>query len=328
MSAETNESTEHPACHHGHPIKVVEKRTGLTAHTIRVWEKRYKAVVPDRTPTNRRVYSDEDVERLQLLRKATLTGRSIGQVADLPTDELRDLIHEDEDAEVGSFPAPSGHSTSGHSNGRDATNFLEDALTAVGELDAPGLQCTLAHASLALSKPALMEELIVPLMYRIGDMWREGSVRVAHEHLASVVVRNFLGSLEPPVEVSASAPVIVVATPAGQMHELGALIVAATAASEGWRVVHLGPNLPYDEIASAVHQAKARVVALSIVYPADDPNVNLELQKLRQMLPADVAILVGGRAAGSYQESCKAIGAAKLKDMISLRAVLESLRAS
>ena len=309
--------------HHGHPIKVVENRTGLTAHTIRVWEKRYQAVTPDRTPTNRRVYSDEDIERLQLLRKATRSGRSIGQVAGLPTDELRSLIAEDEAA------------TSEQLNGLDTPvvagrpeEFLERAMVAVEQLDAPALQRTLAHASLSLSKPALLEELIVPLMYRIGDRWREGQVRVAHEHLASVVVRTFVGNLEPAAELPASAPAIVVGTPTGQCHELGALIVAATAASEGWRVIHLGPNLPAEELASAAHQASARAVALSIVYPADDPNVDLELKKLRQSLPQDVAILVGGRVASNYLGTCQAVGAAQLKDMISLRVVLEALRSS
>lgn len=307
--------------HHGHPIKVVENRTGLTAHTIRVWEKRYQAVTPERTPTNRRVYSDEDVERLQLLRKATLAGRSIGQIADLPTEELRALIDEDEAAVAEPITITGTPLEDG-----DPDDFLHAAIHSVEGLDAPGLQRILAHASLSLSKPALMEELVVPLMYRIGEMWREGQVRVAHEHLASVVVRNFVGNLEPPADMPECAPAIVVATPTGQMHELGALIVAATAASEGWHVVHLGPNLPAEEIASAVHQAKARVVALSLVYPSDDPNVSLELRKLRQSLSPDVGIIIGGRAALSYQEACRSVGATPLKDMISLRAVLESMR--
>ncbi len=207
-------------------------------------------------------------------------------------------------------------------------DFLKHALKAAADLDAPALQRTLAQASLALSRPALLEELILPMMHQIGDMWREGQVRVAHEHLASTTVRSFVGGLEPPVEVPPSAPAIVVSTPAGQQHEFGAMIVAATAASEGWRVVHLGPNLPSDEIASAVHQAGASVVALSIVYPADDPNVSLELTKLRQALSPDVAILLGGRAAPSYLESCRSIGAVQLEDMVSLRTVLETFRAT
>ena len=80
----------------GHPIRVVARRTGLTSHVIRVWEKRYGAVSPLRTPTNRRLYSDRDVERLQLLHRAILAGHSIGQIAQLPNERLRALVAADE----------------------------------------------------------------------------------------------------------------------------------------------------------------------------------------------------------------------------------------
>ena len=82
----------------GYPIKVAVRRTGLTAHAIRVWEKRYSAVTPVRTPTNRRLYSEADIERLQLLRRATLAGHSIGQIAGLPIDDLRTLVAREEAA--------------------------------------------------------------------------------------------------------------------------------------------------------------------------------------------------------------------------------------
>ena len=80
----------------GYPIRAVVRRTGLTAHVIRVWEKRYGAVSPMRTPTNRRLYSDSDVERLQLLHRAMLAGHSIGQIAQLPNERLRALVVADE----------------------------------------------------------------------------------------------------------------------------------------------------------------------------------------------------------------------------------------
>ena len=72
-------------------IRYVSQRTGLTSHVIRAWEKRYKAVVPYRSPKNRRLYSEEDVQRLQLLKSATDAGHSISQVAQLDSKELADL---------------------------------------------------------------------------------------------------------------------------------------------------------------------------------------------------------------------------------------------
>ena len=86
-----------------HPIQTVARRTGLTADVIRAWERRYRAVVPQRSETRRRLYSESDVERLLLLRRATLAGRRIGDVANMSTDELAPLVAADETADNMTF---------------------------------------------------------------------------------------------------------------------------------------------------------------------------------------------------------------------------------
>ena len=72
-------------------IKYVSQRTGLTPHVIRAWEKRYNAVVPERSPKNRRLYSEEDIQRLLLLKTITDAGHNISQVAKLETEDLTNL---------------------------------------------------------------------------------------------------------------------------------------------------------------------------------------------------------------------------------------------
>src|SRR5437763_2813551 len=81
-----------------HPIQVVTRRTGVSADVLRVWEKRYAVVTPVRSPSGRRLYSDADIERLRLMVQATRTGRTIGQVAALPTAAVMDLLDETEPA--------------------------------------------------------------------------------------------------------------------------------------------------------------------------------------------------------------------------------------
>ncbi|HSF14001.1 MAG TPA: cobalamin-dependent protein [Vicinamibacteria bacterium] len=307
-----------------HPIRVVARRTGLSAHVIRAWEKRYGAVEPRRTPTDRRVYSNEDLERLTLLRRATLVGRSIGQIARLPTPELKRLVEEDENA-ANAAPATPAEDAPHTASASDGARLLADSLDAAGRLDTDELQRALDQASVSLSRPALMKQVIVPLMHRIGDAWRDGSLRVAHEHLASAVVRSFLGSLNGAFLAARTAPQIIVTTPSGQLHEIGALLAAATAASEGWRVAYLGPSLPADEIAAAARQSGARAIALSIVFPTDDSHLRTELRRLSQLLDPAVTILVGGRGASSYRETLEEVGAHYLPDYGSLRTRLESL---
>ena len=304
-----------------YPIRAVARRTGLTSHVIRVWEKRYGAVAPLRTPTNRRLYSDSDIERLRLLHRATLTGHSIGQIAQLPNERLRAL-----DAADKMLAPAQPRTASPRSVDSSPQHILDTTLKAVERLDAAALEELLTQASVVLSQPVLIEQVIVPLMYRIGDRWHEGTLRVAHEHLGSAVVRTALGSLSRGFAPSPSDPMLVVATPTGQLHELGALIVATTAASNGWHVTYLGPSLPAEEIAAAAHQRRARAVALSLVYPPDDPFLRGELITLRRGLPEGVVVLVGGQAYEAYGDVLEKIGALVLKDLADLRKHLDFLR--
>jgi DNA-binding transcriptional MerR regulator/methylmalonyl-CoA mutase cobalamin-binding subunit len=303
-----------------HPIKVVARRTGLSPHVIRAWEKRYNAVTPRRTPTNRRVYLSEDIERLILLRRATLAGRSIGQIAQMPTDELRELVTEDEMAQS---QAPA--SKASFARPRGSNGALETALAAVEKLDPEGLQAALERASVTMTRPELVEQLVAPLLERIGDAWRDGSLRVASEHLAAATLRTFLGNMNGTFPALADSPRLLVTTPAGQLHELGALIAGTAAAAEGWHITYLGPSLPAEEIVAAAQMNRSRAVALSIVL-ADDAHLNGELTRLGQLMPDNIAILIGGRASSNYTDVIRQIGAIQLHDLQGFRAELDSLR--
>lgn len=275
---------------------------------------------PERTASKRRLYSHADIERLLLLRRATLAGHSIGQVAQLPTESLVALVA----GEEGAIPRPTSNVRLNSQEG-SLRSHLEASINAIERLDAEALEAALARAAVTLSQPALLEQLIVSLLHRVGERWHEGSLRIAQEHLASAVVRGFLGSHREAFNYSDTAPTLVVTTPAGQLHELGALLVAAAAASEGWRATYLGPNLPAEEIAGAAEQNAAKAVALSIVYPADDPRLGYELEKLRRYLRDGVALFVGGRATESYLKILAAIGAVRLASIPSFRAALKAL---
>jgi DNA-binding transcriptional MerR regulator/methylmalonyl-CoA mutase cobalamin-binding subunit len=296
-------------------IKAVAQRTGLSAHVIRVWEKRYRAVEPSRTGTNRRLYSDAEVERLSLLRDLTHAGHSIGPIAALPTERLRQLASSG--ANGARHPTPTG---------RPQSKLLEEAIEAVTRLDSAELEHILNRGAVEHGIQGLLQKLIAPLAQRIGELWREGEITAAHEHFASAVIRIFLGHAAKSFVATEHAPVLVVATPHGQLHELGALLAAATAANLGWNIIYLGPSLPAAEIAGAVRQQEARAVALSIVYPEDDPRITVELERLQQLLPPGVQMLVGGRAAPSYRSALEKTGAVEMRDLAHLASTLDLLR--
>ena len=297
-----------------HPIQVAAARTGLTQHAIRAWERRYGVVTPRRTPTNRRLYSDDDVRRLSLLHRVTQVGWSVGQVAHLPTDELGQLLKESEDAR-GRTQTPADLSTPGH--------FIAQALRSIKNLDGSALETLLFRAEADLGTANTIDVVIAPLIHEVGEGWREGSLRIAHEHLASGALRTYLSNVRLERKISAGAPSLVCATPAGQWHELGVLMAAAVAAVEGWHITYLGPNLPVEEIVAAARTVKARIVGLSIVYPSDDPMMLPALRKLRKTLPEDTAIVTGGRAALDYAAALQEIGAVHVTDMPAWRSELE-----
>lgn len=308
-----------------HPIKVVAQRTGLSPHLIRIWEKRYATIRPERSGGNQRLYSDEDIERLALLRRVVDAGHSIRTVAALDTAELRTLVDSVSRPAL-IFPAGAGADRVVNSPAKDSAAFIEDAFAAVSELNSAKLERTLEEASVALGQVALLNRVIAPLVHRIGEAWRAGELKVAHEHLATAVIRTFLGHTSRPMAVHPAAPTLLVTTPAGQLHELGAVLAAACASAHGWRVIYLGPSLPAEEIAGAARQGMVRAVALSVVHPEDDPSLAGEVARLRRLLPPEVAVLVGGRACWAYRPAFESIRAMLCDNLDHLAAALEKLR--
>ena len=310
-----------------HSIKTVSERTGLSPHLIRAWERRYETIQPERTDGNQRLYCEEDIERLALLKLAPDAGHPIRTVANLPVDELRGLVAvlpAEDRSTLGtpvSQPAPTAPKS-----GRTGPELVDSALRAITSMDASTLESVLEEAVLSLGQVAVLSHVIGPLVQRVGDGWQAGTLKVGHEHLASAVIRTFLANAARPFAVHASAPMLVATTPSGQVHEIGAALVAAAAANKGWRITYLGPSLPAEEIASAALQSNARAVALSLVHPADDPQLPEELRRLQRLLPESTTLIVGGAAVNSYEKTLLLIGAKVCRSLNEFSAVLDALR--
>lgn len=305
-----------------HPIRVVAHRTGLTQEVLRAWEIRYKAVIPERSGGGQRLYLDADIERLNLIRKVLKGGRRIGQVAGLSTDELKSLVAEDRESTLRLVRA----SDSAPLKSRPQS-YLQRCLEAVIDLDDKKLETTLRRAALSLDGSDLIDQVLTPMLIEIGNMWRLENLSPGHERLAITVIRRLLDEQRHSL-ANSEGPRIVVATPSGQHHEIGALLAAVKAAAEGWQVLYLGPNLPATSISEAALSTGAKAVALSLIYPSDDPKLPHELKNLRENLPDSVMIIVGGQAAGAYRPVLSAIGALWLPNAPALRLALELVQAT
>lgn len=298
----------------GHPIQVVARRTGLSADVIRAWEKRYDVVSPTRSASGRRLYSDADIERLQLLARATLSGHTIGQVAGLDAAALEALLDELDRAETiqaAQEPAP--------------PRAFSACLDAIERFDVVELDAELRRAVVALSAEAFIDTLVVPLHLAVTARIRAGTLHPAHEHIALAALRRALDRIVDAATSPLAPPDLVVSTPSGQTQELGALLAAATAAAEGWRPLYLGPGLPAEAIAETAVRTGARAVTLSLGDLTSDRLVPRELRRLRSLLPPGVAILVEG-ASDANRGVLREIDAIVVRDPAALRAWLRAPR--
>jgi DNA-binding transcriptional MerR regulator/methylmalonyl-CoA mutase cobalamin-binding subunit len=315
-----SESTLSPAPRY--PVRLVALRTGLSPHVLRAWERRYGVVRPARSEGGQRLYSDVDIERLLRLRRLTARGHAIGRIASLPLPELA-RMEEQAPAEEEAAESWSGQGVAGE----DPAETVAVALQATRNLDALEMQAILERSAITLGVPVFVDQVVAPLLERIGHGWSERSVSVAHEHMASAVVRRVLGWLLRVYEVKSDALRLVVATPPHHAHELGALMAAASAAAEGWNVTYLGPDLPVGDLVNAVAQSGARAVAISAVHEPLTGDLRSAIRETRAGLPEDVTLILGGTAALRMRAEVEAAGAHVVESLAEFRTLLPRLAA-
>ncbi|HEU0013404.1 MAG TPA: MerR family transcriptional regulator [Longimicrobium sp.] len=297
-----------------HPIGVAARRSGVAEHLLRAWERRYAAVRPVRGLDGARLYTDADVERLRLLRLAAAAGRPIGRLAALPDAELAALVQGD-----GAAPSPAPRTGVGR-----AAALVDAALDATRGLDGAAAQREMRRAAVSLSPGDFVEHFAVPLLRRTGELWADGEITAAHEHVASAALRGVLAWLLDAFHAPAEAPLLVAGTPAGHAHEFGAMLACVTAGDEGWRTLYLGPDLPARDLAAAAVGAEAAAVAISALLPRDAAATAREVAALRRALPAATHLVLGG-AALDAEAGYAARGTTRARDYTELRSVLRAL---
>ncbi len=297
-----------------YPIKIVAKKTGLSLTLIRAWERRYKIVDPVRTNTNRRLYSDEDIEKLKLLKKATDIGYSISSLASFTKNQLQELLKEQIDFES--------------ELNKDYNEYVDSIMNSIVNLKPFTLEQTLSQIKIDFNKTELIENIVIPIISKIGDYWRDGKIRILNEHFATAILKNFLSGLIDNSIKSENAPRIIITTPKHQYHELGALISANIASYEGWKIYYLGTDLPAEEIIAAANQINAKAVILSIVYPSDDPGIPIELEKLHNHFKGSVDVVITGNSVKSYSKIINRINAKVANNSKELKSILQNIRES
>jgi methanogenic corrinoid protein MtbC1 len=270
-------------------------RVGIT---LRMWEKRYAAVLPKRTEAGGRLYNDADVERLRLLHKLVQSGHSIGGIANLPDGDLRGM--------TAAAPATSIQTASQH-----LPELRDRVMAAIERLRIQEAEQMLTSAALSTEPSEFLKSVVAPILVEVGERWERGELRIAHEHACSTLMRGLLFSLMRLYPANDAQRRVVVGTPAKEDHELGAMMVAMLAAMHGWSVLmmvamlaamhgwsvlYLGPDLPAEEIAYAVNDIDADLLMLSVTNLGSKKSQR-EIAAIESEIADRVRILVGGSAA-------------------------------
>ncbi len=266
-------------------IAAVERDTGLSKDTLRVWERRYGFPAPARDDKGQRVYTAADVEKLCLARRLLDYGYRPGKILVQPIERLRDLA-----STVASKPSRSESARDGADIGR----FLE--LVQTQRVDE--LRRQLSQALLRLGLARFVADIVAPLNARIGEAWSRGSLKVYEEHLYTEaiqgILRNAITGIPRP---GSNPPLVLLTTFPREPHGIGLLMAEAFFALEGCRCISLGVQTPVPDIVAAARMQKADIVALSFSNAINTASAMEGIAAVRGQLPAGVELWVGGECA-------------------------------
>lgn len=276
-------------------IAEVERDTGLGKDTLRVWERRYGFPVPQRDAQGQRVYPAAQVDRLRQIAALMRAGHRPGKVVPLD-DAARATL-------MSGGPFPAREAGAAQPPAGASAPQVAAALAALARRDGIALRRGLQQAQSRLGLAAFVTEVMAPLTTAVGQAWMRGELRVAEEHLFTEVAHGVLrqGLLTLPEPVPGVAPRVLLTTLPGEPHGLGLLMAEAMCALEGAWCVNLGPQTPVDEIVAAAQWHHTQVVGLSATGCLPARWLRQGLQQLRERLPAETVIWLGGSAAGSVR---------------------------
>lgn len=257
-------------------IKDLEHFSGIKAHTIRIWEKRYLLLDPNRTNTNIRFYTDEHVRKILNVAMLVKNGYKISNVASFSDSKIQ--------AEVVRI----NHHLS------DADKNIDRLLFRAVNLDSVGFESLLDEMIEKNGFRKTIEQVVYPFFERIGVLWQAGSIFVAHEHFVSNLIRNKLIHETCMAKVEAPAKTMLFFLREGEWHELGLLYYNYLAVQAGIRCVYLGQSLPFDDLSNLLSSGNFDFVCTSFIYSMDKTELENYLVKLSKIF-GDGKILVTGR---------------------------------
>lgn len=257
-------------------IRELEQLSGIKAHTIRIWEKRHKLVSPNRTGTNIRFYSDDDLKKIINVSLLNQHGFKISKIVDLSLEELNQKV-----AEISSSQA-------------DTEIFIDQLILAMIDLEEEKFEGIVTQLSQRFGFERTVLEIIYPFLEKIGVLWQTGNINPAQEHFISHLIRQkIIAAIDQLPLPPKTNPRIVLFLPESELHEIGLLFFHYVVKKEGFRTYYLGQTVPYEDLKAicAIHKPRYIITQLTSVPPASE--VQNFLNTICRDLPESVVLASG-----------------------------------
>jgi MerR family transcriptional regulator, light-induced transcriptional regulator len=267
-------------------IGELSRRTGVSDHVLRAWERRYGLLRPVRSDGGFRLYTEADARRVRLMQDHLARGLSAAEAA-------RVTLQDD--------------AARRRELGRDRLPVIASELAgalrqACDAFDEPAAQAVLDRLVSNLSMPAVLREILLPYLAELGERWKAGSASIAQEHFASNLIRGRLAGLARGWG-DGHGPRAILACPPGEMHDLALMIFGIALNRAGWRIEYFGADTPVGELAHAVYARRPDLVVLAATRPHVLEPLAAQLTALARAAPL---VLAG---AGASPRLAAAVGA-------------------
>lgn len=283
-------------------IQLASKISGVGIHTIRAWEKRYGAVVPQRNPSGRREYSDIDIERLVLLSELCVLGHSIGQIARYPTPDLKELLKK-----LGKMNPSLKTPKLGHveRSAVDTESSLQGLLLALRSYKLDIISHEIQKLKILLGPRELAMDILAPLLREVGRCVAEKSLNISQEQALCSLLKFHIGHALFKVQDTKAkkADTMILATPEGEIHEFGIFNAGLLCGHYGFKFYYLGASLPVTSLLDAYQSVEANKIILGVGPRYEGPSENaldLIIEKILNGLGAKGELIVYGH--GPYDK--------------------------
>jgi DNA-binding transcriptional MerR regulator len=233
-------------------IKDLEKLTGIQAHTIRIWEKRYQLVRPQRTLTNIRVYSDDDVKRLLNVALLNHNGLKISKIAKLNDQEIN----------AGVLDVTS--------DAYNTDNQIDSLVVAMVELSEKNFDAVLSKLINELGFEETIIRVVYPFLIKTGILWQTGNINPAQEHFVTNIIRRKFFVAIDALGNENKGPKFILYLPEGEYHEIGMLFYCYILKQNGFQPIYLGQSVPFSDLAYVQNAYQAEYILTSFITAMHD----------------------------------------------------------